>query len=114
MKESKIVRMIDFLSLESKSSRELTASIEKPSRQLAPAHLAPLVHRDFLDEKNSLRHLPAAQPLPAEFQQLRFADLRARRDARSHFFVAQDRLASEDNRAAHAGEAQQFRFHFRR
>jgi len=50
MKESKIVRMIDFLSLESKSSRDLTASIEKPSCQLAPAHLAPLVHRDFRDE----------------------------------------------------------------
>src|SRR5438270_10895219 len=103
MKESTIVRMMDFLSLESKSGRDLTALIENPSRQLAPAHLAPLAHRDFLDEKDSLRHLPAAQPLPAEFQQLRFANFRARCDARSHFFVAQDRLASEDNRAADAG-----------
>src|SRR5438270_3127187 len=114
MKESKIVRMIDFLSLESKSNRDLTALIEKPSRQLASAHLAALVHRDFLDEKDSLRDLPAAQSLAAEFQQFGFADLRARRDARNHFFVAQDGFASEDNRAADAGEAQQFRFHFGR
>ena len=80
----------------------------------APVDFPALIHWDGIDDKNPLWHLPPAQLPPAKFQEIGFAHARGRHHTCRHFLMTQCRLTAKYDRLAHAGEAQQMRFHFRR
>ena len=90
MKENKMVRIFGFLSFESKQNANLSALCARELYgELPPAHLSSLVYRNFVDEKNPLRNLPAAEALPAKFQQLGLANVWVRGNTGRHFLITE-------------------------
>jgi hypothetical protein len=62
----------------------------KLRRQVTAIDFAALVHRNFFDEENPLRDLPAAEMPAAKFQQIGFANAIFCHDAGGHLFIAQN------------------------
>src|SRR5205807_6651647 len=83
-------------------------------RQLAPADLAALVHRDRIDHENSFWRLPGAQAASAKLQEIIFAEIGIGNNTCYHFLIAQRRFAAKRDRLPHTGKAEQMCFYFRR
>jgi hypothetical protein len=86
----------------------------KSTCKVAPADFSAFVHWNCIDNKNLLWRLPAAQLASAKFQKIGLTNIDICDDARGNLLISQRRFATKHNRLAHAAEAQQMRFHFRR
>ena len=75
-------------------------------RQLTAADFASLVHRNFGDQKNLLRRLPAAEPAATKFQYADSVRPGPTYNACDHFLIAQAGFAAENDRLFYSGAAQ--------
>src|SRR5438128_12423928 len=70
----------------------------EPTRQFSSADFSALVCRNGIDDEDSFRHLPRAQPVSAEFQDLVLAKTDIHHHPGGHFFVADSRACGPSKR----------------
>src|SRR5260370_16888699 len=70
----------------------------EPTRQFSSADFSALVYRNGIDDEDSFRHLPRAQPVSAEFQDLVLAKIDIHHHTGGHFFVAESRACGTSKR----------------
>ena len=94
---AKRIRYEGFIQEPNQRNGDLSLTVGKMACELAPADFTALIDRNCIENKNPLRHLPAAQSAAAKLQQIGFGH--ARRDDHTcpDLLIPQRRRATKDN-----------------